>query len=104
MPTGYIPSILNIPTMKADDVTIELPPGWEVSSVPPPQEQDGHIIRYTLKVEKSPGTLRLTRRFSVDILLLEVKYYPALRNFFQGVQTGDGAQIVLQPGEIHASN
>jgi hypothetical protein len=27
-----------------------------------------------------------------------------LRNFFQAVRTGDGMQIVVQPGEIHASN
>jgi hypothetical protein len=27
-----------------------------------------------------------------------------LRNFFQVVRTGDGEQIVLQPGGIHASN
>jgi hypothetical protein len=27
-----------------------------------------------------------------------------LRNFFQVVRNGDGEQIVLQPGEIHASN
>jgi hypothetical protein len=27
-----------------------------------------------------------------------------LRNFFQTIRTGDGEQIVLQPGEVHASN
>jgi hypothetical protein len=35
---------------------------------------------------------------------LEPKFYPALRSFFQTVRTGDGVQIVVQPGEIHASN
>ncbi|MGB8013583.1 MAG: hypothetical protein WCF68_18370, partial [Terriglobales bacterium] len=92
------------PKEKLDDVTIELPLGWQVSSVPPVRQEDGHIIVYTLKVEQSPGTLRLTRKLTLDVLMLEQKYYPALRNFFQAVRTGDGSQIVLQPGEIHASN
>jgi hypothetical protein len=35
---------------------------------------------------------------------LEAKYYPALRNFFQAVRTGDEEQIVLQPGTASASN
>jgi hypothetical protein len=72
--------------------------------VPPPQDANGNIVTYTLKVEQSPGTLRLTRKLSIDVLILEQKYYAALRKFFQAVRTGDGEQVVLQPGEIHASN
>ena len=98
------PIYFEYPHEKADDLTVELPPGWQVSSVPSPQNRDAHVIRYTLNVEKSPGTLHLTRRLTIDLLLLEQKYYSALRNFFQVVRTGDGEQIVLQPGEIHASN
>jgi len=98
------PIYFEYPHEKADDVTIELPPGWQVSSVPAAQNQDAHIIRYTLKAEASPGTLRLTRKLSIDVMLLEQKYYGALRNFFQVVRSGDAEQVVLQPGEIHASN
>lgn len=98
------PIYFEYPHLKADDVTVELPAGWQVSSVPPAQNQDGHVILYTLKVDQSPGEVRLTRKFTVDFMMLEAKYYTALRNFFQVVRTGDGEQIVLQPGEIHASN
>jgi hypothetical protein len=98
------PIYFEYPYEKADDLTIELPAGWEVSNVPAAQDQDGHVVRYTLKVEKSPGTIRLTRKLTIDVMLLEQKYYGALRNFFQVVRTGDGEEIVLQPGEIHASN
>jgi hypothetical protein len=35
---------------------------------------------------------------------LDVKYYMALRNFFQVVRTGDEEQILLQPGTASASN
>jgi hypothetical protein len=98
------PIYFNYPYEKADDVTIELPPGWQVSSVPPPQDHNGRVIIYSLKVEQAPGTLRLTRKLTIDTLLLEQKDYAALRNLFQAVRTSDGVQIVVQPGEIHASN
>src|SRR5208337_327490 len=96
------PIYFNYRHVKADDVTVELPPGWQVSSVPPPQDHNGNVIIYSLKVEQNPKTLRLTRKLTIDTLLVEQKYYPALRNFFQTVSTSDGVQIIVQPGEIHA--
>ncbi|HSZ63495.1 MAG TPA: DUF3857 domain-containing protein [Terriglobales bacterium] len=98
------PIYFEYPHEKVDDITIELPPGWQVSSLPPLQDRDGKVITYTLKVEQSPGTLRLTRKLAVDIVLLDPKNYPALRNFYENIRTSDGVQIVALPGEIHASN
>src|ERR1019366_4256674 len=98
------PVYFEFPYEKADDATIELPPGWQVSSVPPPQDQNGKVVLYSLKVEQSPGTLRLKRKLTIDVLLVEQKYYMALRNFFQAVRASDGAQLMVQPGEIHASD
>ena len=92
------------PNEKADDVTIELPPGWAASSVPTEQKEDGRIIVYDLKVEKNAETLRLTRKLTNNILLLQQQAYPDLRNFFQAIRNNDGLQIVLQRGEIHAGN
>jgi hypothetical protein len=98
------PIYFEYPHEKVDDITVDLPPGWQVTGVPTPQNQDGHVVLYSLKVEQNAGTLRLTRKLTIDTLLLDQKYYTALRNFFQVVRTGDAEQIVLQPGEIHASN
>jgi hypothetical protein len=98
------PIYFEYPYEKLDDVTIELPSGWQVSSVPPLQAKDGHVVAYDLKVEDNKGTLRLTRKLGLDFLLLDQKYYAALRNFFQVVRTGDEEQIVLQPRTATASN
>ncbi len=98
------PIYFEYPYEKADDMNIELPPGWQVSSVPAAQDQNGKVVVYGLKVDKSPEGLRLTRKLTIDFLLMDQKYYGALRNFFQAVRSGDGMQVVLQPGEIHASN
>jgi hypothetical protein len=92
------------PSEKIDDVRIDLPLGWQVSSVPTVQDMDAKAALYSLKVENNKGTLHLTRRLNMDLLMVEVKLYPTLRNFFQVVRTGDEQQIVLQPGAAAAAS
>jgi hypothetical protein len=57
-----------------------------------------------MKAENDKSTVHLNRVLNLDLLLLEAKYYPALRNFFQVVRTGDEEQVVLQPIGARASN
>jgi hypothetical protein len=97
------PIYIEFPSQRVDDVTIEIPPGWQVISLPPGQSQLGHVVEYTLKVENDKGRLHLARTLNVNFLLLETKYYAPLRNFFQMVQTADEGQIILQPGRASAS-
>jgi hypothetical protein len=98
------PIYFEYPYEKVDDVTIELPPGWQVSSVPPLQDQDKGLVGYALKVESGKDALHLTRKLKVDFMILDPKYYPALRIFFQSVRAADEEQIVLQPGSATARN
>lgn len=91
------PIYFEFPFEKVDDVTIDLPLGWQATNLPPPRKEDGHVVSYALTVENTHSTLHLTRKLSVDILLVEARYYPALRTFFQAVRTDDEEQIVLQP-------
>jgi uncharacterized protein DUF3857 len=99
------PIYFEYPFEKVDDVTIALPVGWEVSSLPPAKKQDGNgVVVYELKAENDKSTIHLSRKLKVDLLLLEPKYYAALRNFFQVVRSGDEEQVVLQPVGASASN
>jgi hypothetical protein len=102
--TRVHPIYFEYPYEKMDDVTIDLPPSWQVSNVPPPQTQDGHIIAYSLKADSGSGTVHVVRQLNVDVLILEQKYYSALRKFFQVVRTGDEEQILLQARAASASN
>jgi len=97
------PIYFSYPSTKIDDVTIDLPLGWQVSSLPPVQALDAKAALYSLKAEDNKGTLHLTRRLNMDLLMVSQKLYPTLRNFFQVVRTGDEQQIVLQPGASAAS-
>ena len=91
------------PFQKFDDVTIQLPLGWQVSSLPKPLNQDAKAAAYIRKVEDDKGTLHLTRVLRSDLLMLDAKFYPTLRAFFQAVRTGDDEQIVVQPGAAAAA-
>ncbi len=89
---------------KLDDVQIELPLGWQVGSLPQPVTQDAKLIVYNLKTENKNGTLHLERHLTVDLISLEQKYYPTLRNFYQLVKNADEQQIVLQPLGVSSGN
>jgi len=87
-----------------DDVQIELPLGWQVSSLPQPVTQDAKLVVFNLKTENKNGTLRLERHLTFDLISLEQKYYPTLRNFYQLVKNADEQQIVLQPLAVSSGN
>jgi hypothetical protein len=97
------PIYFDFPTARIDDVTIELPLDWKVNSIPPAHKDEGKVCSYNTSAENHLGTLHLTRKLNIDVLLLDTKYYGALRQFFQVVKTGDEQQIVVQPGGISAS-
>ena len=89
---------------KVDDVTIQLPLDWKVSSLPKDQDQDAKAAEYTLKFEQKSGEVHITRVLRSDLIMIPKDSYPALRNFYQAVKSGDEQQIVLQPGASAASN
>lgn len=98
------PIYFEYPYEKIDDVTVDLPLGWQVGSLPAPQVQDRQAVLYSLNVENNKGSVHVLRKLNVDVLILEPKYYPTLRNFFQVVKTGDEEQVLLQPSAASASN
>lgn len=98
------PIYFSFPFERDDDVTVDMPLGWQIASVPSPQNQVGHVVGYTMHAENDKGTLHLKRTLNMDIVMLEQKYYAALRSFFQTVRTSDEAQVILQPIATKASN
>ena len=81
----------------ADDVTIELPPNWQVSSSPQPTRENDKVLDYASSSEVRDGSLHLKRELTVAALLLETKYYGTVQNFFEIVRTGDEGQVVFTP-------
>jgi len=92
------------PFQKVDDVTIELPLGWKVGSLAKPVDNDAKAAVYTMMVEEKNGTLHLSRLLRSELMMVPKENYVALRQFFQGVRTGDEEQVVLQPGGASSGN
>lgn len=98
------PIYFEYPFQRSDDVSIDLPLGWQITTVPKPQKLDAKAITYVLEANNDKGTLHLSRVLDVDIVLLPLTHYPTLRKVFQTVRTGDEQQVILQPGGATASN
>ena len=90
------------PYEKLDDVTIELPQGWKIDGMPQPKLQDAKVLLYDLKVENKENTVHITRKLDLDVMYLQPKVYPALREFFQLLRTADEQQVLLQPAATSA--
>lgn len=97
------PIYFSFPFQRADDVSVDLPLGWQISNLPTPQNDVGHVIGYSLHAENDKGTLRVKRALNMDVVLLEQKYYASLRNFYHMVRTSDEEQVILQPIAASAS-
>jgi len=98
------PVYFEFPFQRSDDVSIDLPLGWQISTVPKAENLDAKAVTYTLEAKNDKGTLHLNRALNVDILMLPTENYPALRKIFQIVRTVDEQQVILQPSSASASN
>lgn len=98
------PICFQYPFQKKDDVTVDLPAGWTVSSVPQAVDKDAKAAEYTLKVEDKKTEVHIVRSVRSDLFLVPKETYPALRTFYQLVRSGDEQQIVLQPAAVAASH
>jgi hypothetical protein len=98
------PVYFAFPFQKIDEVSINLPLGWQVGSMPKPVDQDAKAVQYTLKAEANSGGLHFKRTLRSDLFIVPADKYSVLRTFYQLVRSGDELQIVLQPGTAPANN
>ncbi len=92
------PIYFAFPYQQVDEVTVQLPAGWQVSSVPNPRSADINIARYYMTSKSIDGSLSLKRVLISDMTLVQSQYYDQLRGFFQTVRAGDQDQAVVSPG------
>jgi hypothetical protein len=96
-PVRTQPVYFNFPYQHADDVSIELPSGTRVGSLPKSQKLDFKLYSYGLTAENRDSTLHLTRDISLNMLIVDAKYYGQLYDFFQSVRSADEEQVVITP-------
>ena len=92
------PVYFGYPYRHADEITIELQPGWQTNAVPKPRAVDINVTSYASSAQATGGTLNIKRELTLNTILVKLQHYPQLRDFFQAVRAGDEDQIVITPG------
>jgi len=99
------PIYVDYPYTRSDDITIQIPAGWQVSSLPSGWQYTApNGVSYSLTAANDQGKLHISRTMTVDFILMEAKYYPTLRDHFQEIKSTDNEQIVLDSGGARAAN
>lgn len=90
------PVYFSYPFQEIDDVTLTLPEGRQVASLPAPQKTTPDFGQYETSCAGQGRTLRLQRRLVLEGFYFSLNHYASLRAFFERVRAGDEQQIVLQ--------
>ncbi|MGH8258429.1 MAG: DUF3857 domain-containing protein [Steroidobacteraceae bacterium] len=97
------PIYYDFPYLHQDEVTITLPSGWNVASLPKPRDVDLKAVAYESKAGMDGRTLHLTRDLTLNFLIIGNKSYDALRQFFETVRNGDDDDVVLSAAAVAQS-
>jgi hypothetical protein len=96
--TGRVHQIyFDFPYQHDDDVSIEVPAGWRVVSVPEARALDLKGIAFKIKSEGTRQSLHLTREVTLNLYRTDVRSYESLQRFFQFVRTADEEQALVAP-------
>jgi len=89
------PLYFEFPYRYVDDVTIELPHGWQISNVPAAKSIDKGALVYKVSSESNGTSLHMRRFLEVSAVIVAVKFYDVIRDFYQHLRAGDEEQIVV---------
>ena len=78
-----------------DEIRLTMPPDHALAVVPPPAKVNAGPLTYSNEVKENGGEVTFRRTLSVDSLLIERKFYGAVRNFFSSVTAADQQPLVL---------
>ena len=81
---------------ESDDIEIKAPEGYELESVPHTIPATQAIITYEFTAHQRENMVEVKRHLVDQAIVLDVKYYPALRIFFNAVKSNDETQVVFQ--------
>lgn len=93
------PIYFRYPWEERDEVTMQLPAGYQIESLPHPQQRIMLFGRYEMSGKSEAGSLRLERRLVMNRYFFRVEEYPVLRDFYNSVKFSDEQQVVLQASE-----
>lgn len=91
------PIYFEFPFERIDDVSIELPVGWQIASAPASKRKDARLVFYSVQAVNHKDTVQLHRTLKVDSAMIDPMDYSVLRNFFQELRSADEQLLMLEP-------
>ena len=96
--TSRVNSIyFHYPYRENDAITLNLPAGYGVESLPSAEQVPSGAIQYSVSMTKQASELESKRTLNEAGMLYDVKYYGAIRHVFNMVKSGDDEQAILEP-------
>lgn len=89
------PVYFDHPYQTVDQVTIELPAGFQVESLPPAHRDAPVFAHFESALGKAGHAVELKRRFAMEGIFFRTEYYQALRDFFDKVRASDEEKVVV---------
>jgi len=86
------------PFQVIDSVTLKVPHGMSVESVPQGSEVTAGTLAFAAKYDQKPDAVTLSRSLSVAVHYIGVENYPTLRKFYGKIAAADEEQVVLRAG------
>ncbi|MBI3663348.1 MAG: DUF3857 domain-containing protein [Acidobacteria bacterium] len=93
------PIYFRYPSRDQDDITIELPAGYRIESLPQGRKIGSNVLSYEVVRENQGTKLRVRRNLILESFYFPTEYYPSLRRFYDEVRAGDEEQAVLRAVE-----
>jgi hypothetical protein len=87
---------------ESDRVSIKIPDGYAVETLPQPQSARIGYAGYQNLIQFDGKQLVTQRDLQVNGIFFKVELYPEVKDFFGKVQAGDEQQAVLSGGSTHA--
>jgi len=98
------PIYLHFPYEESDDVTVHVPAGFSVETLPAAQSSDRGAVSYAISSTQLKDAVEIKRHLVVNGVVFPQAAYLALRAFFGFVESNDNAQIIFQGAEPARNN
>jgi transglutaminase-like putative cysteine protease len=90
------------PWVEEDEVTLDVPSGYAVETMPNPADLDANIIAYTTRYVNGTTSVQFKRHMMVNTLFVPKEEYEKLRTVYSRITSTDQEQVVLRKAPAKA--
>jgi len=90
------------PSVEEEEVTLEVPAGYNVETMPNPTDINANVIVYTTRYVNGATNVSFHRKMTVDSMFVPREEYDKLRTVYSRITSIDQEQIVLRKAAAKA--